>query len=230
MSTETLLQKIKKLLALAEGNANDHEREVAMQFAMDLLAKHNLTLSEIQDIDLDNQTNEYPINLRMEKWITCLLQGVCTLYYTRFYEEVTRDWYGRRKSFPVLVGTRENVDVTIEVMSWLMNSIRLESNYLYRDPYERRSFRLGAAEKVWDRAEEIIEKEKNNTAHSGTGNLMVLRNKLESANERYMDKLNLTQVKRRASYIDPDAYSKGTDFGNEIGLDRRSTKGRIALK
>ena len=39
---ESIIQKIRKLLALAEGNKNEHEREVAMQFAMELLSKHNL--------------------------------------------------------------------------------------------------------------------------------------------------------------------------------------------
>lgn len=38
-SDRSVVEKIKKLLSLAEGNQNQHERELAMKFAMDLLAK-----------------------------------------------------------------------------------------------------------------------------------------------------------------------------------------------
>ena len=45
---EAVIEKIRKLLALAEGNANEHEREVAMRFAMDLLGKHNLSIAQME--------------------------------------------------------------------------------------------------------------------------------------------------------------------------------------
>src|ERR1700729_259940 len=81
----SVIDKIKKLLALADGNQNEHEREVAMQFAMDLLAKHNLTLSEIHHTAAKIEVEEVAGDFRMERWIHLILQATCELYYTDFF-------------------------------------------------------------------------------------------------------------------------------------------------
>jgi hypothetical protein len=41
-----VVDKVRKLLALASGNQNEHERDRAMEAAMELLAGHNLSLAK----------------------------------------------------------------------------------------------------------------------------------------------------------------------------------------
>ena len=157
---KSIVEKIKKLLALADGNQNEHEREVAMQFAMDLLSKHNLTISQVENTTSALGISEVEANFRLEPWMRTVLKAACTLYYTEIYisERYTTSW--RKVSIPVFVGTEENIAVTMEMATWLLNSIRNESNRIYKDSFERRSFRVGAADKIFDRAIEIVEAEK----------------------------------------------------------------------
>ncbi len=222
---ETTLQKIRKLLALADGNQNENEREVAMQFAMDLLAKHNLTISQVEGIEFDRQVGEYAGNIRLERWTKHVVSAACTLYYTDFFISDRYDWKGSRRTIPVFVGTEENVTVTMEVAAWLVNSIRAQSNLAFKDPHDRRSFRQGAARRILERAEAMVEAEKRQGISTGTS-LMVVRNSLESANQKYIDKLDLRYTAPRVSYVEREAYAQGLDFGDQVGLERR-TKAQI---
>jgi hypothetical protein len=86
-TNEPVVDKIRKLLALADGNANcnEHERDVAMRFAMDLLAKHNLTVAQVQGASLDIHIEEIEANFRLDPWIRYVLSAACKLYYTQYY-------------------------------------------------------------------------------------------------------------------------------------------------
>lgn len=228
----TIALRIRKLLALAEGNTNEHERDAAMKLAMDLLSKHNLDLSAIGGLCNESEVLECAVQLKLEPWIRAVLQAACKLYYTRFYmRPVYRGYFADRKEWhPTFVGTEQNIGVTIEVASWLMNSIRLESNWLYTEPYERRSFRLGAAHKLYERACTMIDEEKSAGICSGSTELMVLRNALESANENHLAKMNLGQFQSRGSYYDDAAYGQGEAFGDSVNLGRKSKVKQITMR
>jgi Protein of unknown function (DUF2786) len=230
--SRTISQRIKKLLALADGNQNENERDSAMQLAMQLLSKHNLDLGEITDSSHDIEVSEVAVYLKLEPWIRTVLHAACKLYYTRFYmRPVYRGYFGDRKEWhPTFVGTEENINVTIEVASWLMNSIRIESNWLYTEQYERRSFRLGAANKLYERACNLIVEESKTCAQSSSNSLMVMRNDLEKANAEHVAAKKLGTFKNRGSYYDGDAYGKGESYGNSVNLGRSSKPKAITMQ
>src|SRR5271156_5179307 len=120
-----IVEKIRKLLALADSskNSHEHERSVAMQAAMDLLAKHNLSMAQIDKTTLDIQPEEVKANFRLEPWIRAVISAACRLYYTDWYMNSYRHWDGRVDRQPVFVGTAENIAVTIDMAGWLINSI-----------------------------------------------------------------------------------------------------------
>lgn len=242
---ESVIEKIRKLLALADGNRNqnEHEREVAMQFAMDLLAKHNLSMAHVSETEFiaDINVEEVRGDFKLDPWIRVVLSAACKLYYTDFYISVHRkhyrDYYGevraRNERTAVFVGTAENIAVTIDVATWLIGSIRKESNRIYKDEFERRSFRLGAAHRVIERAFEMMELEKRSSAAAaGTGtSLMVLRNQLEKANQKHMAKLDLAMGRRtRTTWLDMAAYTDGEAYGDQVRLNQQSAniRGRLA--
>lgn len=215
----SIVEKIKKLLALADGNQNHHEREVAMQFAMDLLSKHNLTMSEVQSTLLNLSTCEIEGNFRPEPWIRAVLKAACTLYYTDIYISERFDHNWRKIGVPIFVGTTENIAVTMEVGTWLLNSIRRESNRVYKDTYERRSFRLGAADTILSRAIEMIKTE--GCQHNATGtSLVVMRNQFVRANQEHFARLKLRPTRNRRTYLDEDAYNDGEVFGKQVRLHK----------
>lgn len=227
MTQESIVEKIKKLLALAHGNQNEHEREVAMQFAMDLLSKHNLSMREIESHRLTPNIIEVDSNFRLDAWIRAILRATCKLYYTEIYVSERFDHFRYRQvNVPVFIGSEENIAVTIDVASWLIDSVRKESNRAYKDAAERRSFRLGAADRILDRAYTMVEAEKNKTG-SGTS-LMVIRNQLEKANEQHLARLNLRPGRSRSSYVTNEAYADGEAFGNQVGLKKQPE--RVSIK
>jgi hypothetical protein len=125
---------------------------------------------------------------------------------------------------PVFVGAAENIAVTIEMAHCLISSIRTESNRLYRTDYERRSFRLGAAIMVSQRASELVAEEKQSCAGSTGTSLTLVRNQLERANEEWMGKKNLGTFKSRAVYYDLEAYEDGTAYGGQVQLRKDAKK------
>ncbi len=212
-----IIEKIRKLLALAEGNANEHEREIAMGFAMDLLGKHNLSIAQLENEALGHSVCVIEGCFRLERWIQHILDAACQLYYTDYYISV-------RKT-AMFVGTPENIAVTIDVADWLIESIRKESNRLYRDSCQRRSFRLGAAWKIMLRSIDLTREETTSANSNGTGtNLVVVRNQLERANEDYLSKLDLRQRKRRRVYIDQESFDRGSTYGAGVTLGKQAKR------
>lgn len=230
--TNTISQKIRKLLSLADGNQNEHERDSAMQLAMELLSKHNLDLTTITDNANDVCVTEFAAFLKLDPWIRAVLRAVCKLYYTEFFmRPVYRGYYNDRKEWhPTFVGTADNINVTIEVAAWLISSIRLESNWLFTQQYERRSFRLGAAHKVYERACQLIDEEKQNSAHSSSNSLMILRNELEKANRKHMGQKDFGTFQSRGTYYDGDAYGLGESYGNTVNLGRSAKPKALTMR
>ena len=58
MVSKNIIEKIQKLLALGGNNPNENEATTATQMAMDLLAKYNLSMSEVQNADTEEVTHE----------------------------------------------------------------------------------------------------------------------------------------------------------------------------
>lgn len=220
--SNTIAQKIRKLLALADGNKNENERNSAMKLALELLSKHNLEMAHVADISEDVDVIEYQAFLKLDPWIRTIMHAACTLYYTRF---IMRSAYGgyysdRKEWHPTFVGTAENIDCTMEIASWLIDSIKQESNWLFRDASLRRSFRVGAADRILQRATELIAEEKQVCGNTPSNSLMVLRNQLESANQKHMDKKKLGTFQSRGSYHDRTAYGLGQSYGNNVSLGK----------
>lgn len=219
---KSIIERVRKLLALADSdrNSHEHERKVAMQAAMDLLAKHNLSLTQVDDATFNLELDEVTANFKTDPWIRTILSAACKLFYTDYYFKGTRNWQGRLERFPVFVGTPENIAVTIEMAGWFIQSVRQESNFLYTDAFERRSFRLGAARRIYARALEMMKAELDTMESSGTS-LVVLRNQFESANAAHLAAKNLGKFKSRGVYLDQAAYADGKMYGDQVGLNRQ---------
>jgi hypothetical protein len=177
----------------------------------------NLLWSFSASIVLESNVCQVEGNFRMERWIHFVLDAVCELYYT--------DYYTSFRKTAMFVGTAENVAVSIDVAQWLIESIRKESNRLYKDNYQRRSFRLGAAWQILSRAIDMVCEEKAvaNCKTPGTS-LAIVRDQLERANQNFLSRLNLRQTKRRCVYIDKDSFDYGSIYGNGVRLGKESKR------
>ena len=172
-----------------------------------------LSMAEVNKQDLsgkpDTQLEE---GINLEPWTRTLLFAICKLYFTNYY-------LSRRgaKYHPVLIGSKENIQVTLDIFRWLTDSIKKESNRTYQSPSLRKSFRLGAAKSVLRRSFELLEAEKFKGQATGTA-LVVLRNELEKSNTQFLDSLDLGKFVPRRATVNQSAYASGTAFGNNMPL------------
>lgn len=230
---DSIKSKIQKLLNLAGNNSNESEREQAMEMAQKLLAQHNLSIKDVHGLGKPEQDDS--LDVRVEKWVTNILHGVCKLYYCSLLTS-----YRRGKKCYVLIGTTENINVAKDIFQWLIESIKNESKVrvkAFKEEYRfnrlrnpsanevnlyRNSFRLGAATSIYYKAQDMTKRD-HNPSGGGTNQLMVIRNELESANEQAMREMfpYLVTRKQRSSSVHGGAYQAGQSYGNSLNLGKQ---------
>jgi hypothetical protein len=222
MSKDSIISKIQKLLALAGNNPNQHERERAMEAAMELLDAHNLEMDDVENFQ-GNKPGETRLKIPLNKWRQMLVQAACELYCCRFY--LCKPPRGSSYN-PVLIGTAENRAVCAQIIDWLIKSVAKESNKSYTEESKRKAFRLGAALMIGFRASQIVkERLAQNEASTGTS-LMVLRHSLQKANDDYMKEImsNAPTQRSRSTHVEGYAFAQGLKYGATVGLERQLGK------
>lgn len=219
--------KIQRLLALAGNNPNEAEREQAMVLAQGLLAKHNLSMLDVQGLSGVGESEMSTI--KVEPWITNIMLGVSKLYYCSiFLRNVNICRYGKPRNVKsyVLVGSPENIEVAKEVATWLIATVRKEARQIFKDAMSQKSFRVGASYAIKLKADAIRQAELEALNPQGDTNggyaLMVLRNDLERLNAEYMAQLGDMQAqKQRSVKVDRFALIAGQAYGNSLHLGRQ---------
>lgn len=223
---DKIVARVRKIMALAGNTPNEHERAVALEHAQNLLTKYNLTLYEVEQHQLaDDVDGQLLESFAKETWATTLLFNVSKLYYTKMYlSEEQRN--GRKIRRPVMIGTKANIAVTLDVADWLVKSIRKEASTRYPHAAPRRAFRFGAVAALAEKVRELLHTENYPPAAVGTG-LIAVRNKLEQANEDWLAKqgIQLSAQKPRQTRLNVRAYSAGRDYAGKLNLNRQVAAG-----
>lgn len=256
---EKVIDKIRKLLALSGNNPNEHEREQAMQRALEMLAKHNLTMSDVGPIGRD-KPQLHLTDIHSDRWRMILCSAVAELYYCRVL---------LRNGRILFLGTPQNAAAAQEISSWLISIIsaevrkqvtpdetrrRAEQQKLARaadtrtgDYWEfwrllqgapdtkqlRTSFKLGAAMRIQSRVVEMRKHEKETNGESSYNTLVLMRNQLEQDLADVLQSMKLRNSRARHTSVDSSAYDMGEKYADTIGLERQistSSSKRIAMR
>lgn len=213
--------RIRKLIALATGNANEHERLVAMEAAQKLLDEHNLTMFDVQgEVDRASNVDHKALReIKLQPWVRIVMHSVCKLYNTTFFMRK----HAGESYHPVVIGTPENIAVTLDIATWLITSITKESKVSFKMQKERNSFKLGAAQRMFERVEELMTKPAETTGGTTSTQLTVVRNALQVANQEYLKQLipNARTNRTRPLYSSNTGYSAGREYGNSMPLNRQ---------
>lgn len=167
---DAILQRIRKLLAMSRGNANENEAAIAAQRVQELLIKYNLSLSDVEQRDstgkiiedgdiMTSSSNPW----RRDLALACARLYLCDYYWhhVRYMTDTRKCGYirGDRHNF---IGLAHNVIVAKEMFVYLVDTVeRLakESRKALKQthPYEH-AFRHGCAtrltRRLWDRYEQ----------------------------------------------------------------------------
>jgi hypothetical protein len=221
MVSKNIIDKIQKLLALGGNNPNENEATNATRMAMDLLAKYNLSMSEITDVDTEVVTHEdfKPGGKSFPTWKTILLNAICKSHFCKVILRTGTGSY-------IIIGKETNRETAKMMFSYLCNVIDFETKqYLKDKDYDRsigktqgNAFRVGMAKRLEQRFNEkqqeiIRESQENALVRIDPYSLSVREN------DSYTYKNFRTSRGKQMSYNPyASAYGAGFNAGGKVGL------------
>lgn len=230
VDADKILNRIKKMMALAgDAAATEGERDNALRMSYKLLAKHNLTM-----LDVDGH-GHIPQELResakanfvVYPWARNIANQVSKLFFCNYYFIPSGSGKQATHHF---VGKTSNAETAAYLAEFVVRSVLREATSLYRSAIapEARSFAVGVCSKLRER---IAAMQKNVESQEKTGTALVLLNFRESetrANELWLSQQGVvlkTGVNRSKGVGDINAYNAGRTFGASVSL---SPQTRIA--
>lgn len=166
-----ILERIKKLLALAGNNPNEQEAAAAMEKVQAMLAEHNLSMSDVATHDKaeDGFTIDSTMETDSRPWRRNLAATIGKMYFCTYFFSYRKRYTKARKCGYIrydvhnFVGARHNVAVVHLMFAYLNETIdRLArdgasqlSNIKIRTPYIN-SFRHACANRLCHRIQDRI--------------------------------------------------------------------------
>lgn len=210
MNNERMIEKIKKLFALAaNSSAEGNEAENALRMANKLLEKHSIDKLNLADKDEVSCTF---VTAQKKKWVSLVFHSISKLYNCRMFIDHTWD-----KPKYAIIGTEANRITCVIVIEQLLDQIRKASKG------QNVSFRNGAAISLRETAYRIFQERRAETEEilPGTGLVPLdLMESLKAKNEEWLAKnvnlVNMRQCSSKASQEGLD-YGKGLNPGARVG-------------
>lgn len=226
MSEEKILSRVRKMMALAENEAaSEGERDNAVRMAYKLLAKHNLTMVDVEmkAAEQDDKREIYETVTRSQLWARHVCNIVAKLFFCQYFSgrKINAD-----KCVHHFVGKESNATTAMLLSDFIVQSLVKESRRLYKNDLtpEARSFCLGAVNKLRERVKEIqAQQESELDDAQATGTSLVLASlykREEDANALVVQNshFNVTVSRGGKSTVKRDAYSAGKGYGASISL------------
>lgn len=232
MSLSKITERVQKLLAMANNNPNEAEATVAMERAFKLLAKHNLSMTDVEQEE-ETCMSDGEIIKKGGVWARIISQRIASLYFCDYYVMPIK---GRTEKH-VFIGTENNValakQIAMTVIDIVHNSGKKQAHG--STPFLN-SFRNAASYRISARCQEMIEEAKRGDIKEvdeegndvGTG--MVLASVYDNEKKRIeawkaKADLNLKTKSSRGRSTDMGGVSAGIAAGNSVGL-RPSISGK----
>ena len=218
MKTHPIIEKIRKLLALAN-SCNEHEAALAASHAQRLLSEHNLAMADIESHYKPQSADkvETTVSKTLPKWVRHLSAGVCTAFDC---QAIHHPATGKM----TFIGVGADVQVAAYTFSYLDKTVRkLCSSYMKHNHNDsvpsrhremtRQSYYLGAVSTIIGR----LRKQKVQTPIT-PGALVPVK---EGLINKAMADIGPTRIVRsRRSYVNSHAYNKGQQDGQQIEINK----------
>lgn len=223
MSDEKILEKVRKLLAMANHeNANETERDTAMRQAHALLTKHGLDMASVENHVREkvDPRGEFMHEDWSIPWTRSVRGAIAKLFMCKYFygEKIngTRQWH-------YFVG-RESNATTAEYMSvFVVGSILKEgrARYGHNLSPDTRAFGEGAAARLRQRVEQLIAaKIQEVQASDGKGLALIdLRTEEEKENDFFVKDWKTSKAVSRTTKLNANAYRAGQAHADTIGLN-----------
>ena len=218
---ENILAKVKRMLNLAAGATNEHEAAVAASTAHKFLEKHNLCISDVDEISIDaSEILEDTVfeTGRLANWRRILLSATAQCFNCSTL--ISSSYRGRALK---LVGTKEDMAVAKATYFYLQQTVeRLAKRNAkgegrsYVNSYKR-GLVSTISRKLREKAAENRQEIEKVSTVAGTQLAVVKDANLKD----YISKFG--SYKAPESKIDFDGYSHGRRDGESVGLNAQVT-------
>lgn len=218
-----VLERVKKMIALGnDAAATEGERETALRMAYNLLAKYNLSLSDLPEDQSNEAREQQDVVISADRWARSLAQAVAKLFFCRYFFSRTSTSGKDKHCF---VGRQSNVITARYMSEFLIKSVKREASSRYKSPTtpQGRSFCVGTVDSVRKRVEEMIKQDTESTP--GTALVLVgLHQREADANEKWLNGtgVSLTRAKARAhNSLRASAFYDGREYGKTVSLNQQ---------
>lgn len=212
-----VIEKIRKLFALADGNSNINEASAAAAMAQELMFKHKLAMADIDAPDepedvLGSTDFDAPGHL----WKKSLVHGVARAFYCR---SCTLGSSGKNKTVRI-VGKLSDTQSATYMARYLINEIERLAKQECPGQGRRfaNSFKVGAVVSILDRLQtqrkeqdKVVEKYNESAA-------LVLKNDAMAVNKYYKELFPKTVKGNAPRATDGGAFEAGQEAGNSVSL------------
>jgi len=216
-----VIEKVQKLLALGRNDgATDGERDNALRMAHGLLAKHNLSMLEVESYGAPEKRADLDYAGWNMPFSTTLAVSVSKLFFCQAY--LGQKVNGTKQEFH-FVGKVSNATTAQLMHEYLTNSILKEcrKHWKHNLAPESRAFALGAASRILERVKELMETPLAD-AEPGTALTVVNLYKTEdAANSEFLASGGVSLVASKPKSlkaVKSSAYSAGRAYGDSVSL------------
>lgn len=230
MNTDSILEKIKKLIALANDNAtgSEEERDAAMKMVQKLLIKYRLTMADVSSTEKDETIVSQTYRFYGAPWIRTVFGAISRMNFCKYY--YMRDTTSNNHVLHVFTGATHEVEATIELCKAIQFSCEKEGSKGARinshDKSYKRSFLNVCSSTISNRVNIMIQEEIEFDENS-TGTSLVVKNAYEMAEikaTKYLEEqgIKLRIPKRVMTYRSGRGYQDGKNYGNSVNLSSLS--------
>lgn len=224
-----LIEKLQKLLALANGGTTEEEASSAMGKVQELLARHDLSMA---DLTPEQKTEESVTSQTFEdqrsRWVITLWQTSCLLNRCEYLTLATKTSFRH-----LVLGKPFQVLVAKSTAEYLEAGVRRIGKQAERETVRRpgdgfrKAFRLGCASRLYFRAKALVEERSKQEWTASTGErLPALRGLYEQAAseiQAYKASKGLVPkaTKSKTTIRNSAAFAAGQRAAESISLEKQ---------
>ena len=228
-----ILERIRKLLAMAADVSSPNEAAIAARRAKALMEEYNVAHGDVLAAEMTEADFERSVHgeafYSFPGWLSTLALGVAKYCDVRVGFVYKRDPQGFRTKSLIFSGEKSDIAVCTYLYDYLNRSIRRLAEQHGGGRAERGAFRLGAVIAVVERLESMKAEETIERGQVSNAKALVLVNKKLAI----IDKLYGRQRERagRGRYVDERNYRAGQAAGQGLAINRAlgSARGTKAL-
>lgn len=206
----SIVDKIKALFSLST-SSNQHEAELALQKAHELIEKYDVSMEDIVNSEIEERVNSSATRRPQ-------FEQTLSIYSAMMFN--CRTYLGRDGLKIHFVGLPEKAEMARMLFIYLKESCRASSDLHSRQASFRNSFGIGFALAIKARVLELVAK--NEEASSNRKELVLVETGMV---DKYMEKLNLNKGgSANFSIKDDTGFSQGLAKGKDIPFNSIGTQ------